>query len=162
MQNKLLVAIAIVILGVFAATVGGVVFQEEETQPSLEEYILERYDRIKAVEITDDLQEEFAAIIRKRTQCYEGETSFHSRLSNCRKAYINSLVRLSRKSVKSSPRLGEYLRCVSDCPITAALCNGESDSDEKDCIYRETQCLEYCLDEYWRGGTPPVDRTWNN
>ncbi len=159
----MLIRVYAVILSCFGVLIALVCYHNyENTQNtvvlSTNQIIMKKYKLIKDTIITKEFMAELFEIIQERKNCYEEEQGFNTRLSRCRKEYINRLIRFSREHIKSSPRLGDYLRCVRDCPISAALCNGEPYSNEQKCLERETQCIEYCLDQYWRGGTVPVER----
>jgi len=38
--------------------------------------------------------------------------------------------------------------------------NGEEERSEAECIEMEVRCIEYCLDQYWRGGTFPDENNY--
>ena len=126
------------------------------------EVTLEKYEAIKKIEISDHLNGNLVEIIKGRKECFLSQIPYFSRNKKCNKDYINKIFELARDDIKSAPSdrdyiqsepmLGLFVRCLQECPIYGSLCNGEEGSSEQECIDMEARCIEYCLDENWRGG----------
>jgi hypothetical protein len=97
-------------------------------------------------------------VVSNRLQCYEQNVNYLSRIRECRKGYLLDIVLVARQHVKSIPLLGNFSVCLEFCPIMYSICNGEMKDSGRDCIEHEIKCVDYCMDHYWRGAVPPMDR----
>lgn len=103
-----------------------------------------------------DLQDGLFAIIEERITCYQNNLMTSERFQECGRKYVRSIVHLCRERIRSAPMLGDSILCFEYCPMTHALCQGDNmDGKSMDCIEQEAQCIEYCLDQHWRGGPYP-------
>jgi hypothetical protein len=132
---------------------------EEAQTPENERYTLSNlnriYGRMQETELSD-LKDDLSVIINERLSCYSKNLKTFERVRECRKKYVRSIVTLCRKRIKSAPRLGDAILCFQYCPISHAVCMGDSiDCENVDCVSSEARCIEYCLDVHWRGGTFP-------
>lgn len=116
---------------------------------------LKKYELVKQTETSEKIYDELIKIINNRKNCFVSHTSYNARTNSCRKEYVNALFRLARENIKSAPMPGLFIRCIRECPISGSLCSGEEGTSEKECIETEAKCIEFCLDEHWRGGTYP-------
>ncbi|MCP4370679.1 MAG: hypothetical protein GY797_21585 [Deltaproteobacteria bacterium] len=116
---------------------------------------LEKYPLIKETDLSEVLYDSLIKLIMERKKCFASQTSYDDRSKTCKRAYITEVVMLARRHIQSAPMRGLFIRCVSECPITGSLCSGEEGSDETTCIETEARCIEFCLDEFWRGGSLP-------
>lgn len=121
---------------------------------------LEKYEKIKKTHLSKDLRKELISLIEERKDCFATRISYKNRSATCKRGYVNEIVLLARKKIKSAPMRGLFIRCVRECPIAGSLCSGEEGTQEEECIETEARCIEYCLDEYWRGGIFPNGNTY--
>ncbi len=111
------------------------------------------YEMIQGIELSE-LEGEFKTVVRSRNDCYEGLSDLSLRLTKCRKRYLSDILALARQNIKSSPSLGRFMLCIRECPLAYSMCRGEESieaNNDSECIVREVQCIEVCLDYYWRG-----------
>ena len=113
------------------------------------EYIEEAYSEIKETHLLY-IDDAWVDIINKRLQCFDSEYSVENRTKYCRRNYLKRILITARGKIKAAPLLGDFLVCLYMCPISHSMCKGNDEND--DCVVREVQCIEYCLDNYWRGG----------
>ena len=128
-------------------------FQEKDSAWDFYNLITKEYKSIQKVEFSE-LETELEALVKKRNDCYGSHSELSSRLSDCRKHYLSDILALARQNIKSAPSLGKFMLCVRECPLTYSMCRGaESDEANPDveCSIKEVQCIEACLDLYWRG-----------
>ena len=135
----------------------------EAQLPENERYTLSNlnivYGRMEKTELSD-LKDDLAEIINERQSCYSRNLKTFERVKECRKKYVRSIVALSRERIKSAPQLGDAILCFQSCPISHAICMGDSiDCENMDCVSSEARCIEYCLDTHWRGGAFPFGVT---
>ncbi len=110
-----------------------------------------------------DLQDDLFGIINKRIACYQNNLMTVERVRDCRKTYVRDIVNLARERIRSVPKLGDSILCFQYCPMSHALCEGDDiNGTSNDCIAEEARCIEYCLDQYWRGGTFSKDSPFSN
>lgn len=121
---------------------------------------LEKYELIKKTELSEELYDQILEIIRNRNDCFSSRFSYSERKDKCNREYTNKIIRLIRAKIKSAPMPGLFIRCIKECPIAGSLCNGEEGRNELECLEMEARCIEYCLDEYWRGGNFPNGSTY--
>lgn len=144
------------------AAMGLMIYFFQKEPNSLDDYnkkaihqILDRYEKIKNTEYTEALHDTLVEIIKARRECFSTQVTSNERNDTCRKAYINSIFQTARAAIKSAPMPGRFIRCIGECPIAGSLCSGEPGTSEEECLDMEVRCIEYCLDEYWRGGEFP-------
>lgn len=118
--------------------------------------LIEEYRLLEEVPLSR-LYDPLSAIISARIDCY-GRYSDMERRNLCRKQYSRDIFFTAMQNIRSAPSKGFFMMCVRVCPITYGICKGEqhtqdSDLPELDCIKREAQCIESCLDQHWRGAT---------
>ncbi len=128
-------------------------FQKKNSAWDFYRQMVTGYEAIQKVELSE-LETELKAVVKRRNDCYGNLSNFSSRLTVCRKHYLSDILALARKNIKSSPSLGKFMLCVRECPLVYAMCEGaglnEGDID-LECTVEEIQCIESCLDKYWRG-----------
>ncbi len=90
-------------------------------------------------------------IIRARLECYDKNIDSEHRAKTCNKEYMMRIIAATREDLKTKPRLGEFIAAAADCPIMFSMCVGSGKNIE-DCITFERRCIDFCLDQYWRGG----------
>jgi hypothetical protein len=131
--------------------------QEDYSRKTLNRY-LETYEKIKKTDLSKSLRNKLILIIKERKDCFSSQMSYRARSANCKRVYVNKIVQLARKEIHSAPMRGLFIRSVRECPISGSLCNGEEGTHEQKCIETEARCIEYFLDQYWRGdGFPYAD-----
>jgi len=113
---------------------------------------LKKYEQIKKTPLSDELHDRILEIIQKRKDCFFSRFSYTERNDKCNREYTNKIIQVARANIKSAPMPGLFIRCIKECPIAGSLCNGEQDDNEFECMNMEARCIEYCFDEYWRGG----------
>ncbi|MBU0973643.1 MAG: hypothetical protein KKC20_23590 [Proteobacteria bacterium] len=121
---------------------------------------LEKYELAKKTEVSEQLRDPIFKIIQDRKDCYSSQVAYSERNNTCKRAYTNIIVQLARDTIKSAPMRGLFIRCIRECPIAGSLCNGEPGTNEQDCIKTEARCIEFCLDNYWRGGAFPDENNF--
>lgn len=127
----------------------------EDTPDSLYAYVVGEYTRIRGTRLSTELYPELVALIEDRQRCYVEKQGYSDRIDACRRDYLNRILETARVNIKAAPLLGNFIICIRDCPISHAICAGErSEHPELPCTDVEAQCIEYCLDLYWRGGVP--------
>lgn len=89
-------------------------------------------------------------VIRDRLQCYFDNPVFTARMNNCNNHYINRIIELARASLTARPSMGDFVRKINTCPVIHNLCMGEVGVPDE-CILLERKCIDYFLDEFWRG-----------
>lgn len=155
-DKKMHIAVCLILAGIFFILYN--YFHDNQTQKDYNKKAivasLEKYELIKKTELSK-LHDQMLEIIRNRRDCFFSRFSYSERNDKCNRDYTNSIVQLARDNIKSAPMPGLFIRCIKECPIAGSLCNGEEDSNELDCIEMEARCIEYCFDEYWRGGNSP-------
>lgn len=117
------------------------------------ESMVERFETVRQVEFSE-LDGLLEKVVKDRFDCYATIAGYEKRLLKCRKQYMNKILEIARNNIKSSPSLGEYMLCVRDCPLAYSMCRGVDEDDVYDpmeCIEVEIQCVEWCLDTFWRG-----------
>lgn len=128
-------------------------FKKQETAWDFYWDVVWYYGMIQKVELSE-LEGELKAIVMRRNSCYEGLSNPTSRLKTCRKRYLNDILDLARNNIKSAPSMGKFILSVRECPLAYSMCQG-TEPEETDanlvCTVREIQCIEACLDTYWRG-----------
>lgn len=138
----------ICLLLVYYATTDMVVYKADsrtEIQASQDLYnkvIKTRPSRVNAKAYED--------IIKTRLGCFDDNYDFTTRMKVCNKQYALDIIKISRKTIQSRPRIGTFISYVTDCPIVSSICKGTDASDEE-CIQLERQCIDFALDNYWRG-----------
>jgi len=105
------------------------------------------YAAVKETELSEH-SEALLEIIEKRMRCYSEEESLKRRLSECKKEYQLDIINYVKEKINSSPDFGKFIHCVETCPAVSAICKGER---TEDCSELEVQCIEFCLDKFWRG-----------
>ncbi len=128
-------------------------FQKEKSAWDFYERMVMGYEMIQGVELSE-LERELKAEVNARNDCYEGLSNLSMRLKICRKQYLTDILVLARKNIKSSPSMGKFVLCVQECPLAYSMCRGEESNEANDgseCAVKEVQCIEACLDRYWRG-----------
>ena len=128
-------------------------FQREKNAWDFYEQMVKGYEMIQDVELSE-LEDELKAVATARNDCYGGLSKISSRLKTCRKSYLSDILALARQNIKSAPDLGKFILCIQDCPLAYSMCQGEEfneTDDDSECIVKEVQCIESCLDRYWRG-----------
>lgn len=116
------------------------------------EQMVTRYEMIQDVELSD-LEGDLKEVVAARNDCYLSFYRLPPRLSICRKRYLTDILALARKEVKSAPELGKFMLCVRDCPLAYSMCRGtdiNGTDAASECTKKELQCIELCLDLYWR------------
>lgn len=162
-SNRQIMGLTLILLGVLALLI---YFHHKETNrrdlynKKAIKLSLETYELIKTTELSDTLHDRLVEIIQARKDCSAIQVSYDERNSRCRKAYINEIFQLARANIKSAPMPGLFIRTIRECPIAGSLCNGEVGRSEAECIEMEVRCIEYCLDQYWRGGTFPDENNY--
>lgn len=146
------------IIGVCAVLTLGCSGSKESRSSEMQRHSLSRvnalYAEMENCEVSD-LKEDLSGIIKERLTCYSDNLVTMERVRECRKKYVRSIVAVSRSRIKSAPKLGDSILCFQYCPISEAVCQGDNiDNPTADCVLKEVQCIEYCLDMHWRGGTP--------
>lgn len=133
--------------------------QENYDKRAIEKSI-EQYEQSKLTVLSEELHSDLIRIIEARKECFSSQKSYDGRSATCKRAYVNEIVRLARNKIKSAPMRGLFIRAIRECPIAGSLCNGEYGMQEIECIEMEARCIEYCLDQYWRGGSFPDANTY--
>jgi len=128
--------------------------QENYAKRALEA-TFEKYERIQKTDLSEELYDQIIEIVKTRKNCFASQISYAERNNTCKRAYTNQIVQLARDSIQSAPLRGLFIRCIRESPITGSLCSGEEGRTEQECIDMEARGIEYCLDEYWRGGAFP-------
>lgn len=111
------------------------------------------YEAIEEVELSE-LEGELKEVVKRRNDCYGNISNLSPRLSICRKHYLSEILALARQNIKSAPDLGKFMLCVRECPLAYSMCAGteiEEININSECTIKEIQCIELCLDRYWRG-----------
>ncbi len=128
-------------------------FQKDKKAWDFYEQMVGGYEMIKGVELSE-LEGKLKAVAVARNDCYEGLSNLSLRLTKCRKHYSFDILELARQNIKSSPSLGKFMLCVRECPLAYSMCRGDESieaNDDSECYVKEVQCIEACLDLYWRG-----------
>ncbi len=113
--------------------------------------IIQMYGHVKETR-DSDYSHVFNIIIRLRQTCFAKSDMASLELRQCMDDYTKSVIHLSRKFVNSVPRLPKFIQCLSKCPIMHSICEGDRTLGyTKNCMVIERNCIEYCLDLYWRG-----------
>ncbi len=117
------------------------------------EKMVARYETVRKTELSE-FEGLLEKVAKERFACYADISAYDKRLVNCRKQYMNDILEIARQNIKSAPSLGEFMLCVRDCPLAYSMCRGvdtDGDYEPSECIEAEVQCVEWCLDTYWRG-----------
>lgn len=101
------------------------------------------------------------SIIEDRLMCYSMNKSFSRRLKTCNNEYVKQIVHAAREKIKSRPSVGIFVAQVGLCPILYNICMGKTQNDKDRCITFERQCIDYNLDEHWRGAPQYGQRYYN-
>ena len=95
-------------------------------------------------------------IIAARVACYGQHYTIEGR-TLCRKTYAQQIYFVAAENIRSTPMKGYFVLCVRLCPLAYAICQGDqtlqAGDDATDCIAKEAQCIESCMDDFWRGGS---------
>jgi len=111
------------------------------------------YEQVRETPLSSSLKADLKRIVESRLACYLDEQGYDGRLQECRDNYLTDTIAMARQKVPAAPMLGNFILCIRDCPISHAICAGEhSYNNGVDCTAIESQCIERCLDLYWRGG----------
>ena len=111
----------------------------------------------------EHVEKRFDSIIQERLSCYAQTSSIHIRLRSCRKEYTRKVMKLAKqisRAIRSTRRfkpkrghrkMGSFVICVRECPISLALCRGDValGKYEGTCDKKELQCLEGCFSDYY-------------
>jgi len=155
MTDKRTIVSALLVLGVTFLIVHEYYFtrpqQEDYNKRAIEE-TLEKYELVKKTELTRELRYRTLGIVKDRKNCFSTQITYSERNNTCKREYTYQIVQLAREKIRSAPMRGLFIRCIRECPIAGSLCSGEDGTSEQQCIQMEAQCIEYCLDEFWRGG----------
>ncbi len=120
-----------------------------------QENIDELYNKVNATLPSFRAKKEFETIILDRIDCFESNVSYRDRINICLHEYRGDITDVAREFIAGRPQLGLFIENVSLCPIMYNLCQGQKDLQEFEtnnlCIRFERQCIDYMLDEYWRG-----------
>jgi len=131
--------------------------------------LLHAYEEVKEAPLSP-LKDAIGQVVEDRLECYVRNTDSQSRIQNCLNDYLRKIVFIARGGIQTVPLVGEFLLCARDCPVIYAMCRGEPREEllqslkerfidaslyDDACIARETQCVEICLDKFWRGVRPP-------
>lgn len=90
----------------------------------------------------------FEHLVRNRVDCYQ--TSPLQRSDLCKSLYLNEIVTIGRRHVRSAPNMGAFLDQVHYCPIVYSVCMGRA-ANSGECVAMESRCIDSMLDRYWRG-----------
>ena len=132
--------------------------KNEPTHESPVQKLIALYNEVEKTP-SSPMSERLSKIVNNRMNCYNKESDLSTRIEECRKDYIREIVFSARKGLKSVPMLGDFVLCIRYCPIIYAMCIGDENiKDSEDCVGQEVQCIDYCFDNYWRGGNPPKER----
>lgn len=126
------------------------------------------------------LNEDLRGVARQRNDCY-GKSPLRRLEGVCQAAYLDGLMFVGRRRVRSAPELGVFLNSAALCPIAFSLCMGRSRDEEtaqpapgqtasatqlepgpnpnqrlEDCLLTEIKCLEASFDRHWRGAPLPL------
>lgn len=125
--------------------------RKENFTPNIDEALL-GYAQVEKVKPSRIGAEDFRKVIQTRVQCYEKVTTPLERKKPCNLTYVESIIHVSRKHIRSVPEIGRFVRDVQYCPIMYNMCVG--DMNQKDyCVDFERRCIDKALDKYWRGAS---------
>ncbi len=137
--------------GFILFALGVAIFAYRTTAPENAEALRAMYAEVKATSLSG-MARAFAPIVRTRINCFtHSERSMVVR-NRCLSRYVDKVVAQTESDVKSLPDKPAFMICVRRCPIMASMCKGEASSNGiMDCSETELRCLDYCLDQHWRG-----------
>lgn len=116
-------------------------------------YAEQLYEQVRQVPCSDHNAPGLKRIIEQRLDCYAGSDDLRVRLSNCIPTYTTELVAFARDNIHSSPMLGRFVSEAEACPVVFSICRGTDNLTVEECTVMEEQCVEYMLDNYWRGSS---------
>lgn len=98
---------------------------------------------------------EYEAIIGERTMCFARNFSYARRVKLCMEKYVRNIVSTSRSHISGRADIGLFVKHVAYCPSMYNFCMGQMDNDDSRsrdaCVTFERQCIDYMLDNHWRG-----------
>jgi len=106
---------------------------------------------------------ELLAVVEERIDCY-ASSPLKRLQGQCQAGYLQGLVKLGRRQVRSAPDLGTFTASVDLCPATFSLCMGQTadrtvrpeSTSRRLCSALEARCLDLRFDRHWRGAPPPL------
>lgn len=148
--------ILILVAGIVAPRRPAAVF---DASRAVLEAFYQEVERVHASTLTPEL----TAVVEERLDCYAASPL--KRLEGrCQARYLQGLVSVGRRRVRSSPDLGVFAASVDICPASFSLCMGrladrqvrpESETRQM-CAALEARCLDLSFDRHWRGAPPPL------
>ncbi len=136
------------------------VLSHERVEPSLARQLVAMYHEVKEAPLTQ-VSESCTPIIKKRLQCYGEANLGGMELKYCTQDYAFAIMRQAKEAHSSLPNKAPFLQCVSLCPIMHNMCMGENpEMLHKACIETERRCVEYCLNQHWRGFYRPAGKAF--
>lgn len=124
--------------------------------------VRELYELVSKTPPSNVSEKENDVIIKQRLRCYAEYGEYETRIRKCNNLYAKSIVAQAKSVIMPRPDLGNFVRNLSICPVMHSLCLGKTDNDKEKCIAFERQCIDYVLDEYWRGSAQSTRQQYRN
>ncbi len=132
----------------------------ERIEPSLARQLIAMYHEVKESPLTLT-SEACTPIIDRRLQCFGQAKLKGMELRYCTQEYSFAIMEQVGKSLDSLPQKAPFLQCVHLCPIMHNMCMGDNhELFHEVCITTEQRCVEYCLNQHWRGFYRPAGKVF--
>lgn len=115
------------------------------------DFVRELYEKVNNTLPSVVSANENEKIIQDRLQCYAENDDYKQRIRMCNNFYAKRLVSQARSRLTSRPDIGFFIKNVNLCPVMYSMCVGQTANDKERCVTFERQCVDYMLDEFWRG-----------